>query len=90
MITRSVLYATLGTLCSALGYAWNSTEFWSFLGLFWCADFLARNEGRQQGVAMVLDMPIMRIAHLKSVMERIDAGEDVDKEELLKDHKDDK
>ena len=84
MFLRIVLYATLGVLCHSLGFKWNSLEFWSFLGLFWCSDFLARDEGRQDGVAMVLDMPMMHIASLKALLDRADAGEDITKEEIKK------
>lgn len=49
MITRLVLYATLGTLCSVLGFTWDSWQFWSLLGLFWAADRLAHQDGKQSG-----------------------------------------
>ncbi len=48
-MTRLVLYATLGMLCSALGHQWDSWEFWCLLGLFWAADRLSESAGKQQG-----------------------------------------
>lgn len=48
-MTRLVLYATLGVLASALGFTWDSWQFWSLLGLFWASDRLATQEGIQQG-----------------------------------------
>ena len=84
MVTRIVLYATLGVLCYSLGFAWNSIEFWSFLGLYWCSDLLAREEGRLDGVAVILEMPMMQIAALKSLLDRADAGEDITNEEVKK------
>ena len=44
MLARIALYSTLGYLCNSLGYKWNSYEFWCFLGLFWSAELLARQE----------------------------------------------
>lgn len=49
MITRLVLYSTLGMLCSALGYAWDTWQFMCILGLFWACDQLAQREGKQAG-----------------------------------------
>ena len=49
-MTRIVLYATLGTLLSVLGHAWDSWQFWCTLGLFWASDVLSRRDGVEQGV----------------------------------------
>jgi hypothetical protein len=70
-MTRLVVWACLGVLTNTLGYAWDSAEFWCFIGLFWATDTLARNEGRQEGVAVVLDMPMLKIAERKAELERI-------------------
>jgi hypothetical protein len=51
MIQRLVLYATLGTLCSALGHEWSSAEFWCIVGLTWAGDVLGRHDGYQAGLA---------------------------------------
>lgn len=56
MLQRLVLYATLGTLCSALGHSWDTSEFWCFLGLFWCSDAVARREGYHEAVLGMLEM----------------------------------
>jgi hypothetical protein len=47
-MTRIFLYATLGTLCGALGYAWDSLEFFCFIVLFICADYLGRLQGAEE------------------------------------------
>ncbi len=44
MITRIVLYATLGTLLDALGHSWDTWQFWCVLGLFWAEQQLTRLE----------------------------------------------
>ena len=59
---RVFLYATLGTLCSALGYAWNTTEFLCFIALFMCADYLGRLHGAEQ-----------QLQHDQAVLERAKA-----------------
>ena len=55
MITRIAMYIALGTLCSVLGFTITSTEFWCFLGLFWCADTLGRQAGFENGVVTGMD-----------------------------------
>lgn len=49
MITRIVLYLTLGLVCSLLGYSWSSWQFWTLLGLFWVSDQVGQSAGREQG-----------------------------------------
>ena len=44
MLTRIVLYSTLGTLLNVLGHSWDTTEFWCVLALFWASDQLTRIE----------------------------------------------
>jgi hypothetical protein len=51
MIQRLALYATLGLLLNALGYAGDSAVFWSMLGLMWCAEHLARADGYDSAMA---------------------------------------
>ena len=48
-MTRLVLYATLGLLCATFGFAWDTWQFWSILGLFWASDRLAHQDGKQSG-----------------------------------------
>jgi hypothetical protein len=55
MITHIVLYATLGTLMSALGHAIDDWGFWSVMGLFWASDALSRRRGVEDGVALGID-----------------------------------
>ena len=91
MITRLAVFVALGLLMAVLGIQWDQSEFWCLLGLFWCVEFLARHEGRQQGVAQVLDMPTWQYARLKVVMEKISRQEEVTVEqiqEILKQGKD--
>lgn len=44
MITRLVLYSTLGYLLSVLGYTVYSEEFWCVVALFWAMETLTRME----------------------------------------------
>lgn len=91
MLIRIAVYLTLGLLCSGLGFAWNTTEFWCFLGLFWSAETLARSEGEQLGVSRVLSMHIMKIANLKRMVSTLEAGGDINHKELIEElHKEDK
>ena len=49
-MTRLVLYMTLGLLTTALGWTWDSWEFWSVMGLFISSDYLSRQQGYEQGI----------------------------------------
>jgi hypothetical protein len=51
MIQRVALYATLGLLLTAIGYTGSTEVFWCMLALMWCAEHLARAEGRDSAVA---------------------------------------
>jgi len=82
MIARLAVYVALGLVLAVLGIQWDQSEFWCLLGLFWCVDVLARHEGRQQGVAQVLDMPTWQYARLKVVMEKISRQEEVTVEQI--------
>jgi len=44
IVTRVILYSTLGYLLSVLGHGWDTTEFWCVLALFWASDQLTRIE----------------------------------------------
>ena len=44
IVTRVILYSTLGYLLSVLGHGWTTTEFWCVLALFWAGDQLTRIE----------------------------------------------
>ena len=91
MILKIALYATLGYLIHSLGFHWDTTEFWCFLGLFWSAETLARQEGEQIGITKVLSMHMMKIANLKQMVARLEAGGLVDRKDLINElHKEDK
>jgi hypothetical protein len=82
-MTRLAVYVALALLMTVIGLQWNQVEFWCMVGLFWAAEFLNRQEGRQEGVAIVLDMPMMKIAGLKVIMEKVMSGKDVTVKELM-------
>ena len=82
-MTRLAVYVALALLMTVIGLQWNQVEFWCMIGLFWAAEFLNRQEGRQEGVAIVLDMPMMKIAGLKVIMEKVMSGKDVTVKELM-------
>lgn len=82
-MTRLAVYVALALLMTVVGLQWNQVEFWCMVGLFWAAEFLNRQEGRQEGVAIVLDMPMMKIAGLKVIMEKVMSGKEVTVKELM-------
>jgi len=70
MITRLVLYATLGTLMDALGQSAGDWGFWCVLGLFMCSDYLARREGQEHGIWITITLPADKLAELKRQLDR--------------------
>ena len=82
-MTRLAVYVALALLMTVIGLQWNQVEFWCMVGLFWAAEFLNRQEGRQEGVAIVLDMSMMKIANLKVLLERAMTGKEVTVKELM-------
>jgi len=70
MITRIVLYATLGTLMGALGHGMDDWGFWSVLALFWASDVLSRKEGQDHGIWITITLPAEKLAELKRQLDR--------------------
>ena len=82
-MTRLAVYVALALLMTVIGLQWNQVEFWCMVGLFWAAEFLNRQEGRAEGVGIVLEMPMMRIANLKVLVEQVSNGKVVTVKELM-------
>lgn len=70
-MTRIVLYATLGTLLSALGHAWDSWQFWCTAGLFWASDALSRRDGMEQGIVAGMSAYINATEQQRSDLDKI-------------------
>lgn len=70
MFTRIVLYATLGTVCSALGHSIDDIGFWLILALFWATDTLARKEGQDHGIWITITLPADKLAELKRQIDK--------------------
>ena len=69
MITRLVLYATLGYLLDALGQGAFEWGFWCVVGLFVAVDILARKEGQDHGIWITLSLPADKLAELKQQLD---------------------
>lgn len=50
------LWATIGLLLSAVGWAIDTWQFWCFVGVFWAVDQLSRQRGRIDGIIDYLEM----------------------------------
>jgi hypothetical protein len=70
MITRLVLYATLGALMDALGQGAGDWGFWCVVALFVCSDALARREGQDHGIWITITLPADELAELKRQLDR--------------------
>lgn len=70
MITRIVLYATLGYLLDALGQSAGDWGFWCVLGLFIATDILARKEGQDHGIWITLSLPADKLTELKQQLDK--------------------
>ena len=70
MITRIVLYATLGCLLDALGQGAGDWGFWCVLALFIATDILARKEGQDHGIWITLSLPADKLTELKQQLDK--------------------
>lgn len=90
-MTRFALMIALGLLLSGIGLSVDSLDYWAVLLSFLAWGWLERHEGRMEGVALVLDMSMMKISRIKADMERVLKGDaTMTEEEFNKTlHKDD-
>ena len=56
MLQALVLWSTMGLLLSAVGFEYNTWQFWCFLGLFWCVERIGRQYGNAEGIIRYLSM----------------------------------
>jgi hypothetical protein len=73
-MTRLALLIALGLLLSTIGLSIDSLDYWAVLLSFLAWGWLERHEGRMEGVALVLDMSMMKISRIKASMERVLKG----------------
>jgi len=90
-MTRIALMIALGLLLSTIGLSVDSLDYWAVLLSFLAWGWLERHEGRLEGVALVLDMSMMKISRIKADMERVLKGDTTMTEEEFNKtlHKDD-
>ena len=50
------LWGTIGALLNAVGYPWDSWQFWCFLGTYWAVSYLSRAAGKVEGIIDYIDM----------------------------------
>lgn len=50
------LWATIGVLLNAVGFPWDTWQFWAFIGLFMCVQTISLKEGRREGITSLLDL----------------------------------
>jgi hypothetical protein len=74
-MTRLALLIALGLLLTAIGLSIDSLDYWAVLLSFIAWGWLERHEGRLEGVALVLDMSMMKISRIKEDMERVINGD---------------
>jgi hypothetical protein len=74
-MTRLVLLVAWGLLLSAIGLSIDSLDYWAALLCFLAWGWIERHEGRMEGVALVLDMSLMKIGKIKADLERVEKGD---------------
>lgn len=50
------LWATIGGLLNAVGYPWDTWQFWCFMGTYWAVAHISRSQGRVIGIIDYLEM----------------------------------
>ena len=73
MFQGLVLAITFGLLLTAVGWTFDTWQFWCFLGLFWCTDRMGRIQGRIEGIVNFLNMTEQEQLKLKQLLK--DAGQ---------------
>lgn len=56
MLLELVLWGTVGALLNAVGYSFDSWQFWCFLGTYWAVSVLSRQRGKIEGMIDYLEM----------------------------------
>jgi len=74
-MTRLALCCALGLLLSTIGLSIDTLDYWAVLLSFLAWGWLERHEGRMEGVAMILDMSMMKISRIKAGMDRVLKGD---------------
>lgn len=65
-----VLWATVGTLLNAVGYTWDSWQFWCFLTTYWAVSALSKNAGRIEGIITFLELTEQEQSIVKRALEK--------------------
>lgn len=56
MLLELVLWGTIGALLNAVGYSFDTWQFWCFLGTYWAVSMISRQRGRIEGMIDYLEM----------------------------------
>ena len=68
MLQALVLWGTMGLLLSAVGFTFDTWQFWCFLGLFWCVERIGRVHGAAEGIIKYLAMSEAEQARIKKLI----------------------
>lgn len=49
------IYLAWGVFSNALGFTWDSWQFWCGLGLLWAAEQIGKSAGREEIVGLIAD-----------------------------------
>ena len=55
-VQRLAVYAVLGLVLSAVDIQWDNPTFWCILALFWCSNYLERQNSYEVGVASGIEL----------------------------------
>lgn len=70
MLIDLIAWATIGVLLNAVGYNWDSWQFWCFLGTYWVVSYLSRERGRIEGMINYLEMDTVDQLKIKRALEQ--------------------
>lgn len=71
MLQELVLWSTIGALLNAVGYSWDSWQFWCFLGTYWAVGALSKRVGRVEGIVDYLEMDERDQTLIKRALDKI-------------------
>ncbi len=66
-----ILWATVGLLLGAVGYTFDTWQFWCFLGTYWAVERIGRTRGAAEGIIKYLDMSSAEQDRIRKILKDV-------------------
>lgn len=72
MLQILVLWGTIGTLLSTVGYSIDSWQFWCFMGTYWAVARIERAQGAGEGIIRYLNLTEQEQQRIRTLIKDAD------------------